>query len=174
MKLPERYKGATFDRAMAVRNPQAEFFAIGHPFIDSMLRQIGDYGFGGHTTVRVVESPLVKEGEAKAGYQFNFTVRRRVQREDGDEYLFDFYTAVILEDGCGDKDLALSAAASYSSDRQHEGERALARLESFGVMAAYQVARSGLEREARFWDWDEDVDLIGVAKTVFLAPSLSR
>src|SRR5207249_1980945 len=29
--LAERYKSATFDRAAAIRNPEAEFLAIGHP-----------------------------------------------------------------------------------------------------------------------------------------------
>src|SRR5271157_2975294 len=48
-KLPERFKSVTFDRATAIRNSQAEFFALGHPFINAMIQQIGDYSFGGHT-----------------------------------------------------------------------------------------------------------------------------
>jgi hypothetical protein len=116
-KLSERSMSVTFDRSVAIRNSQAEFFALGHPFIDAMLQQIGDYGFGGHTAVRLIELPASqKQAGAKAGYQFNFTVRRRVQREDSDEYLFDFYTIVISPDGTPDDQLASFASALYSKD----------------------------------------------------------
>src|SRR5271157_3514836 len=40
--LEERYRMATFDRATAIRNSQADFLALGHPFIDAMLRRVGD------------------------------------------------------------------------------------------------------------------------------------
>jgi superfamily II DNA or RNA helicase len=172
MKLPERFQQVTFDRAAAIRNPQAEFFALGHTFIDAMLRHIGDYSFGGHTSVRIVESPGLRQGETKAGYQFNFTVRRRVQREDGDEYLFDFHTVVISADGSSEKELASSTAASYSKDNPMSPrvERALCTLDGLGVTAAYQLARAEMERLAQFWDCYEDVDLTGVAKVVVLSP----
>ena len=162
----------TFDRAIAIRNPQAEFFALGHPFIDAMLQHIGDYGFGGHTAVRVVESAALKHGETKVGYQFNFTIRRRVQREDGDEYLFDFYTVVISVEGSPEKQLAACAAATYSKDGPipPDVERLLCTLDSIGVTPAYELAKAEIRREAEFWDWDEDVDLIGLAKVAFVPP----
>src|SRR3989449_389603 len=53
--LSERYKAVTFDRAAAIRNPQADFFAIGHPFVDAMLLYIGNYDFGGHTAARLIK-----------------------------------------------------------------------------------------------------------------------
>ena len=52
--LDERYRMVTFDRATAIRISQAEFLALGHPFIDAMLRRVGDYSFGGHNAVRVI------------------------------------------------------------------------------------------------------------------------
>lgn len=171
-KLPDRFRAVTFDRAIAIRNPQAEFFALGHPFIDAMLQHIGDYGFGGHTAVRVVESAALKHGETKVGYQFNFTIRRRVQREDGDEYLFDFYTVVISVEGSPEKQLAACAAATYSKDGPipPDVERLLCTLDSIGVTPAYELAKAEIQREAEFWDWDEDVDLIGLAKVAFVPP----
>ena len=39
-KLPERFKAVTFDRASAIRNPQTEFFALGHPFVDAMFSRL--------------------------------------------------------------------------------------------------------------------------------------
>jgi superfamily II DNA or RNA helicase len=114
--LPERYKAVTFDRATAIRNSQAEFFAIGHPFVDAMLRYIGNYEFGGHTAVRVIKGQDSEAHKVTAGFQFNFSVRRRVSREDGDEHLFDFHTVVVRPDGAVDEGLAEVAANSYSLD----------------------------------------------------------
>jgi superfamily II DNA or RNA helicase len=170
-KLPERFRAVTFDRATAIRNPQAEFFALGHAFIDAMLQNVGDYGFGGQTAIRVVESTALQHGETKVGYQFNFTIRRRVQREDGDEYLFDFYTVVISAEGSPEKQLAACAAATYSQDGPipPQVERLLCTLDSIEVTAAYELAKAEIQREAEFWDWDEDVDLIGLAKVAFLS-----
>lgn len=166
-KLPERFRVVTFDRSSAIRNPQAEFFALGHPFVDAMFQQIGDYGFGGHTAIRVIDVPGLKQEEAKAGYQFNFVVRGRVQREDGDEYLFDLYTVVISADGSPDERLALLSAEGYSKDELPAGaECLLSALDDVGLDTAYQLARAQIEQKAQFWDWDEDVDLIGLAKVV--------
>ena len=168
VKLQERFKAVTFDRAKAIRDPQTEFFAIGHPFVDAMFQQIGDYGFGGHTAVRVIEIPGLKSEVARAGYQFNFIVRRRVQREDGDEYLFDFYSVVISADGVPDEDLAAGAASGYSQDDALPSRAGglLSALDDLGIDKAYQVAKTEIERKAQFWDWDEDVELIGLAKVV--------
>ena len=174
MKLPERFRLGTFDRSTAIRNPHAEFFALGHAFIDAMLLHIGDYGFGGHTAVRVVETPALRQGEAKAGYQFNFTVRRRVQREDGVEYLFDFYTVIVSAEGKSEKELAACVASAYSKEAMMtaQGERLLCTLDQLSVGAAYQIAQDQVQKSAGIWDWEEDVDLTGVAKVAFL-PSQS-
>jgi superfamily II DNA or RNA helicase len=167
-KMPERFKAVTFDRATAIRNPQAEFFALGHPFVDAMFQQIGDYGFGGHTAIRVIDVPGLKQEDAKAGYQFNFVVRGRVQREDGDEYIFDFHTVVISADGLPDERMASSSATLYSKDdlQSLHTERLLSELDSLTIEDAYQVARAEIERKIQFWDWDEDVELVGLAKVV--------
>jgi superfamily II DNA or RNA helicase len=169
--LDERYRTATFDRATAIRNSQADFLALGHPFIDAMLRHVGDYSFGGHNAVRVIAGPA--SAAPIAGYQFNFTVRSRVQREDGDEYLFDLYTVVVLPDGSIDADLSLLAASSYSENESltPQIERALESLDRFDVEEAFHHAKNHVEHAVQLWDWDEDVELIGVARVATLPAS---
>jgi superfamily II DNA or RNA helicase len=168
--LGERYRMVTFDRATAIRNSQAEFFALGHPFVDAMFRRVGDYSFGGHTAVRIIRANGFDSAAPKAGYQFNFTVRSRVQREDGDEYLFDMHTLVVLADGALDEKLAELAAREFSLEDSPDNAalEALRRLETLDVDNAYQLAKAALEKRAQFWDWDEDVELIGVARVVTL------
>lgn len=170
-KLPERYKTVTFDRGTAIRNPQAEFFALGHPLVDAMLQQVGDYRSGGHTAIRVIEAPEVPAGEVRAGLQFNFIVRSRVQREDGDEYLFDFHTIVVRADGAVDDQLALWAASLYSKEGplSPQTQRSARDLEGLQFDRAYEVAKQQLEAQVRLWDWEEDVELIGVAKVAALS-----
>lgn len=61
-------RGSFLDFA-AIKNSQAQFVALGHPFVDAVLRHVGSYDFGGHTTVRVIQTPMVDY--VRAGYQFN-------------------------------------------------------------------------------------------------------
>ena len=167
--LPERYKSATFERAIAIRNPQSEFLAIGHPLIDAMIRHIGKYEFGGHTATRVIKVSSSDLCTVGTGFQFNFTVRRRVAREDGDEHLFDFRTVVVRSDGVVDDKMAKLAAMSYSDDQISDQSISVAfnELESAGAGNAFQTAKAYLEKQTKLWDWDEEVDVIGVAKVVF-------
>jgi superfamily II DNA or RNA helicase len=166
-RLPERYSQVTFDRATAIRNPQAEFFALGHDFVDAMLDYVGDNSFGGHTALRVLEVPGGGPGEPRLGIQFNFTVRSRVHRQDEDECLFDFHTVVVDTKGAIDSELATRAAQLYSRTAQDPAAaRLLEQLEDVSVQQAYECARRHLETQVQIWDWDDDVDLIGVARVV--------
>jgi len=74
-RLAERYKTVTFDRGMAIRNPQAEFFALGHAFVEAMFEHVGDYSFGGHTAVRAIDAPELPRGQARAGFQSSALAR---------------------------------------------------------------------------------------------------
>ncbi len=170
-RLPERYKAVTFDRSVAIKNAQAQFFALGHPFVDAMLQKVGDYSFGGHTALRLIGVPGLGPGEARTGLQFNFIVRSRVEREDGNEFLFDFYTLVIRADGSADDELASWAAGEWSREGPlpPQAHSRLRELDSLSLGDAYEVARQHLEGRVSLWDWDEDVDLIGVARVVAVA-----
>lgn len=166
--LQERYRDVTFDRSRAIRRSETEFFAIGHPFVDAMLRHIGDYTFGGHTAVRVIQVPGLSE--PRAGLQFNFTVRKRVKRGDGTEYLFDLHTVVVGTDGTIDEVLSEQAASRYSVDTDSVSfSNVLRKLNTLDIGSAYQVAKNYLENRVDLWDWDEDVDLLGLAKIVAVA-----
>ncbi len=170
-RLQERYKTVTFDRSVAIKNAQAQFFALGHPFVDAMLQKVGDYSFGGHTALRLVGVPHLDPREARTGFQFNFIVRSRVEREDGNEYLFDFYTVVVSADRVLDEQLASWAASEYSKEGPlpPQAQRQLRDLESLPLEEAYHIARDNLEARVQLWDWDEDVDLIGVARLIAVA-----
>lgn len=170
-KLPERYRAVTFDRSVAIRNSQAEFFALGHPFVDAMLERVGDYSFGGHTAVRVIEFPDSQPHEARPGFQFNFTVRSRVKRQDGDEYLFDSHTVVVGPQGTIDEELASWAASNYSKEGAPSPfvQGLLRQLDKLPLDQAFQIAKAHLEQKVDLWDWDEDVDLIGIARVAVCA-----
>lgn len=166
--LPERFKTVTFDRGTAIRHSYAEFFAIGHPFVDAMLQHVGGYDFGGLTAIRVV--PAAGVSEMQAAYQFNFVVRSRVAREDGDEYLFDLQTVAVRPDGVVDLALADAAASSYSGEFSPHLKiaAALSVLEQLSLDGAFQIARAHLEDRCKLWDWDEEVDLLNLASVVFI------
>ena len=135
-----------------------------------MLRHVGDYSFGGHNAVRVIAGDGLSSAAPRVGHQFNFIVRSRVQREDGDEYLFDLHTVVVLPDGSIDLALSSLAASCYSGNESvsPQAERALDLLDKMDVEEAYQRAKNHVEQNAQLWDWDEDVELIGVARVVAL------
>jgi hypothetical protein len=169
--LAERYRNGTFDRSRAIRHSELDFFAIGHPFIDTMLRYIGDYEFGGHTAVRFLPVPWISE-EA-LNLQFNFIVRTRVQRGDGTEYLFDLHTVVVGPGGQVDRDLSELAAGSYSMDAYNSAafEAAAQAMDATTVQRAFTAAKAYLEGQVECWDWDEDVDLAGLAQLVTVPSS---
>src|SRR5207247_11261216 len=52
--LRDRYRTATFDRELAIRRTDADFLALGHPFVASMLGYVGSYDFGGLAEVRPI------------------------------------------------------------------------------------------------------------------------
>ncbi len=166
--LEERYKTGTFDRATAIRNSQAQFFALGHPFVDAMLRHVGSYDFGGHTAVRVVAVDRLCSPTPVAAYQFNFSVRSRLGREDGDEYIFGLFAVAVRGNGTVDERLTATAAGAFTleDDLPSGAAEALHSLESFDLDNAYQIAKTYLETKAKLWDWEEDVDVVGVAKLV--------
>jgi len=168
--VPERFCNVTFDRGIAIRDAYAEFFALGHPFVDAMLQYVGNYDFGGYTALRVLAAPCKLVAQPTAAYQFNFVIRSRVAREDGDEYLFDSHTVVILPDGAVSSELSGVAARTYSQEAKltDDLEAALESLKSLEVAKAFGLARSHLEAHLALWDWDEEVEQTGMAKIVFL------
>jgi hypothetical protein len=77
---------------------------------------------------------------------------------------------VVLPDGTIDTKLSSLAASCYSENQSlsPQIQRALDSLDRMGVEEAFQYAKAHVERTAQLWDWDEDVELIGVARVVTL------
>lgn len=155
--LPERYRTATFDREVAIRRTDADFLALGHPFIDSMLAYVGSYDFGGLTAIRQIAA---KELAGVSGYLFVFVVRRRITREDGDECLFDFCPVFVRDDGAIDESAATASVnlAAAETPTQYAPPDAA---------PAFEVAREHLQKSADLWDWAEDVEFLGASWVVF-------
>lgn len=110
--LPDRYHNATFDRELAIRRTDAEFMALGHPFIDAMLAYVGSYDFGGLTAVREIKAPAMV---GVNGFLFIFVIRHRMVREDCDEYLFDLALVFSTAEGKVNE-TALDFAMRYTTD----------------------------------------------------------
>ncbi|MFC1903116.1 hypothetical protein ACFLX4_03510, partial [Chloroflexota bacterium] len=155
--LPERYHTATFDRELAIRRTDAEFMALGHPFIDTMLAYVGSYDFGGLTAIREIKAP---EMAGVDGFLFIFVIRHRMAREDGDEYLFELASVFSTAEGKVEE-TALDFAVRYTT-----GSGASA-VNPPDPSVAFQAVKKHLEQKAGIWDWDEDVEFIGLSWVVF-------
>src|SRR5262245_39754826 len=90
--IEDRYSKVTFDRKAAIDNPALTFFALGHPFVDKMLKSCGDVSFGGYCALKSVENRGL---EPCKGLHFNFVVRSRIQREDNEEFLFSLHPVFV-------------------------------------------------------------------------------
>jgi hypothetical protein len=156
-ELPERFKSATFDRDLAIRRTDAQFMALGHPFVDAMLSYVGSYDFGGLTAVRQI---ACKELAQVCGYLFLFVVRRRITREDGDECLFDFQPVFVRTDGTIDQVAAANAITKIAGDCPMDATPA-------DAARAFELAKAHLEQTCHLWDWNDDVEFLGMSWTVF-------
>lgn len=155
--LQERYRNATFDRDLAIRRTDAEFLALGHPFIDAMLTHVGSYDFGGLTAMRRI---VCSELAGVTGYLFVFVVRRRITREGGDECLFDFHPVFVRSDGVVDDPSARAALDHQATDTgvQHVPPDA---------SAFFETAKSHLAKAVNLWDWEDDVEFVGLSFVEF-------
>jgi ERCC4-related helicase len=156
-KLPERYRDATFDRDLAIRRSDANFLAVGHPFVDAMFACVGSYDFGGLAACRRVKS---KKLAGQAGYLFLFVVRQRIAHEHGDECLFKLTPVFVT--GAGQIDNAAASEAVAST-----GEDAFEKSELPDPTSAFRLAKQHLETNADLWNWEDDVEFVGMSWTVF-------
>jgi ERCC4-related helicase/HKD family nuclease len=157
--LPERYRTATFDREVAIKRTDADFLAIGHPFVDAMLEHVGSYDFGGLTAVRQIVS---KEFAGRSGYLFIFVVRERITREDGDECLFRF--SPVFVDSAGNVDEAPLATAVTESAIEDTAKSSAPLPDP---AKPFETARKWLEEKTGVWDWDDDVEFISASWVEF-------
>lgn len=161
-ELSERYRNATFDRELAIKRNDAQFLAIGHPFVDAMLSYIGSYDFGGLTAWRRIREPKLA---GRSGFLFVFVVRERVSREDGDECLFRFEPVFVDSAGVVDEE-AVVPAVTLAADESFDSLEAPKELE-----ASFSKAQNHLQQKLGLWDWNDDVESIGVSFVSFYSGS---
>lgn len=156
-EVQERYVRATFDREKAIRDNSLEFLALGHPFVDAMMRSCGDLAFRGRTAVRKL---IVPGAIRKSGAQFNFVIRHRLQREDGEECLFDLATVFVTVQGGIDEGAAAICRENYACTPATD----ISPPAGFDFEHACRTAREYLEqRIPDIWDWDEEAELLNLA-----------
>jgi superfamily II DNA or RNA helicase len=156
-ELPERYRNATFDRELAIRRTDADFLALGHPFIDAMLAYVGSLDFGGLAACRCIKS---RKLAGQAGYLFLFVVRQRVTHEHGDECLFRSAPVFVTSNGRIDDEAASEALATSGEDAGKHSNLP-------DSMSAFLAAKQHLETVADLWNWEDDVEFLGMSWTVF-------
>jgi superfamily II DNA/RNA helicase len=158
--IPERFSNVTFDRKAAIENSELVFFALGNPFVDKMLKVCGDVSFGGYCVERAVKNQKVKAG---TGYQFNFIVRQRIQREDHEEFLFSLYPVFVRDDGAMDDLAARVCVDAYCQPLIKTSEQKGLDVD-LRSDRAFEIASAHLQARVKtIWDWNEDVSLLNLA-----------
>jgi hypothetical protein len=152
--LPERFRGATFDRDLAIRRTDAEFLALGHPFVDAMLEYVGSYDFGGLTAIRHIANPKLT---GRSGFLFIFVVRRRIANETADECLFQFQPVFVRSDGQIDEEAGIAGVT------QKTVENFPTPKDFPPAEPAFLAARKHLENSGNIWDWADDVEFLGMS-----------
>ena len=153
--IDERFTKVTFDRKAAIDNPDLTFFALGHPFVDRMLKACGDVGFGGYCTRRYVKN---SRPAGLCGYAFNFIVRQRIHRDEHEEFLFSLHPVFVTADGAIDDFAARVSLESYGLSLNDQVEVNLRPDDAF------EIAKGRLQEQVKMiWDWEEDVSLLNLA-----------
>jgi superfamily II DNA or RNA helicase len=156
--LPERIKNATFSRQLAIKRGDAEFLALGHPFVDAMLSYAGSYDFGGLTAIRHIPSTKFS---GRSGYLFIFLIRQRITRDEGDECLFQFHPVFVNRNGAVDDELLETAVTSTAVEAD------TTKCIPPDPVGAFETARTRLESKLTLWDWIDDVEFLGMSWVEF-------
>ena len=151
--LEQRYKKVTFDRAAAIRNSEAEFMAIGHPFTDAMLKYCGSVDFGGLACSKVVRHSSLLSGN---GTLFNFTVKVSEETQDGENIFFEFIPVFVHDDGTvGSKETTQEIVSALAEVKITSKKKALP-LE--GAEALFEKAKDQVFTQCAQYDpWDDDI-----------------
>lgn len=162
--IDDRYSKVTFNRKAAIDNPALTFFALGHPFVDKILKFCGDVSFRGYCALKKIQNRRVKPS---AGIHFNFVVRSRIQRADNEEFLFSLHPIFVREDKTIDEKIAKVSIDSYGGSAAEEiCEREL--RSEIRADKAFEIGKGYLQKQVgdSIWDWDEDVSLLNLASVV--------
>lgn len=156
--LPDRYKNATFNRQLAIRRTDADFLALGHPFVDAMLSYAGSYDFGGISAIRHVQNSTLT---GRSGFLFVFVIRQRITRDGSDECLFRFEPVFITREGQIDPDATMPAVSEVALEID------VSRCVPPDSSKAFEVARQFVEEQVGIWDWVDDVEFLALSWVEF-------
>jgi len=157
--IDERFTKVTFDRKAAIDDPDLTFFALGHPFVDRMLKACGEVTFGGYCTKRYVKKTSVN---ARCGYAFNFIVRQRIHRDNHEDFLFSLHPVFVTDNSASDSVAAKASLESFS-DPLNKDIHVRPKPND-----AFEIAKVHLQKEVKtIWDWEEDVSLLNLAFVEF-------
>jgi hypothetical protein len=156
-KLPERYRGATFERELAIKRSDAEFMALGHDFVDAMLAYAGSYEFAGLAALRQIRDPALA---GRSGCLFVFIVRQRITSDHGEESLFRLEPVFVDASGTVDETAATAAVAGEAAGT--------AAAPSGDLGHCFAVAKEHLEGKDAVWDWADDVEFLCLSWVEFV------
>jgi hypothetical protein len=156
--LPDRFKNATFNRQLAIKRTDADFLALGHPFVDAMLSFTGSYDFGGLTAIRHIQSP---DHAGRSGFLFVFVIRQRITRDSGDECLFQFLPVFVTPDGKVELELLEPAVNGVAL------ESGVAKCIPPDPSLAFETAKTYVESAVGLWDWTDDVEFLAMSWVEF-------
>ena len=154
--LKHRYEKVTFDRAIAIRNPETEFMAIGHPFTNAVLKRCGSIDFGGLTRAQVVRR---SQSLSASGALFHFTVKVTKEMAGQENIFFEFVPAFVYDDGTvASKETVQSIVSELANVKTPSKQTALP-VES--AERLFEKARDqALAECAQYNPWDEDVSCL--------------
>ena len=151
--LERRYEKVTFDRATAIRNSEAEFMALGHPFTDAVLNHCGSVDFGGLTSLKEVNR---SQSLSVNGTLFNFTIKVIKKTLDGETILFEFVPVFVRDDGTVGSEETTQAIISALDEAKTTAKQEA--LPPEDVEALFEKAKyQALTQCAQYDPWDDDV-----------------
>ena len=151
--LKRRYEKVTFDRAIAIRNSEAEFLAIGHPLTNAILNHCGSADFGGLTGSQVVER---SQSLSASGALFHFTVKVTKELSGNESTFFEFVPAFVYDDGTVAPKETVRTIVSELAKAKPSSKQAAVPVESAEHL--FKKAKDqALEEYAQYQPWDDDV-----------------
>ena len=151
--LEPRYKKVTFDRTTAIRNSEAEFMAIGHPFTNAVLKYCSSVDFGGLTGAQVAERSQYLSG---SGALFHFTVKVTKEISGNESTFFEFVPAFVYDDGTVASKETVQAIVSELAKAKTLSKQAALPVKS--AQRLFEKAKDQALAECAQYDpWDEDV-----------------
>ena len=151
--LKQRYEKVTFERAIAIRNSEAEFLAIGHPLTNAILNHCGSVDFGGLTGSQVVRH---SQSLSRSGALFHFTVKVKKEMSGNESTFFEFVPAFVYDDGTVASKETVQAIVSELAKAKTLSKQTILPVKDAENL--FEKAKGqALEECDQYQPWDEDV-----------------